>query len=671
MCKRSLTLHIFQFQGSLIVKVDRSSSFTLELKDRCFRDNRSAQVFTNASSNAALDSTDRTDFNPGSGYWSGGKSNEENGDMKIKQEQEMDEVDYDTDSYDHGYSQDHIGLEEVDSSCANETINAVDNPAGHLYACIMCACKYFTKNELADHLLVHCEKQETTNCAQFNKPYDKFEGVSVDIARTIKYSSVHRFFCSTCDQGCATRTHLKRHQQVHANSRQYSCSHCSKKFNNRYALKIHRHTHRQTKVKPLDDDNRQKPANTVLSGVTSDLQIDAIDSKPDLAYVCAHCPNRYMDREKLLNHLVVHDQIYPCAYCSRTLRSKLDLRRHTWTHTGQHAFRCSTCNQGCYTAFKLRLHERVHTNERPFECTQCEYKFKRRDHLKKHVLAVHKDNAIMCSRCAKQFDTSDELKAHLCDMKKEEKPKKKKRNSPQPFICPICGKTLSTSIRAQHLRDHSDIRPFSCVECEKSFKRSTHLSTHLALVHKLNVADDKHKLKGDKLRVGSGDFVCSICAKRCHNASKLLSHERTHTKQSAFSCTECEQIFNCTERLNVHLVDVHHLEVTAEDTEEKAAKVRRKGSRVYVCSTCGQQCDSPAHLKRHQVIHTNERPFACTECDKTFRRSDNLTAHLAALHGTRVDKSRYSCTICQEKFNFRSSFEEHLTTHTDRGRGLE
>ncbi|ORY06345.1 hypothetical protein K493DRAFT_203391, partial [Basidiobolus meristosporus CBS 931.73] len=55
------------------------------------------------------------------------------------------------------------------------------------------------------------------------------------------------------------------------------------------------------------------------------------------------------------------------------------------------------------------------------------------------------------------------------------------------------------------------------------------------------------------------------------------------------------------------------------------------GKHAYVCPYVGcdwsfKRCE---HLKRHQLVHTKERPYVCEYpgCGKSFSRSDNYSAH--------------------------------------------
>eukprot|EP00053_Salpingoeca_punica_P019911 m.204563 g.204563 ORF g.204563 m.204563 type:complete len:584 (-) comp17747_c0_seq1:492-2243(-) len=83
------------------------------------------------------------------------------------------------------------------------------------------------------------------------------------------------------------------------------------------------------------------------------------------------------------------------------------------------------------------------------------------------------------------------------------------------------------------------------------------------------------------------------------------------------------------------------------------------GSIKARCPVC-ERYFSRSSLKRHSRVHTGERPFACTECDKAFRDSGNLARHIRTAH---TNERPFICKVCSSAFADPSHLVAHNRIH--------
>ena len=132
------------------------------------------------------------------------------------------------------------------------------------------------------------------------------------------------------------------------------------------------------------------------------------------------------------------------------------------------------------------------------------------------------------------------------------------------------------------------------------------------------------------------------------------SESQEQANNAIFSCIHCDKTFDCQDDLTKHKTFVRcHLKaatlsrnfnsegsldrtVSKKSTSSKSRHAQwqlavqlASGSTTgkFSCSYCDYRNDKEYYMEIHERIHTGEKPFKCSQCDKNFASKTILTRH--------------------------------------------
>ena len=459
------------------------------------------------------------------------------------------------------------------------------------------------RESVANSLRSNKIKKETTEKIRqvkvqedFNKiiPKDEFLAINSNKPNNC-YTTIKSDLCISCNKSYRGKKRLQIHMARHTENvnRPFICHICRYGFRKKYNLRIHNQRRHPETIAPAKVYTKEEVifhvSQTMVTEIVDDIIsriVHGITMTPSKqndikTFNCMHCMKLFMNSKALYAHIEnrhFDKKENRCPLCKRVFTRPDRLKRHIDVHSGEQSYQCWKCSESFNTVNKLRHHKVKHGG--PVKCHWCLAPFCDSSALKAHKIEYHKNSDTkrrhICQQCSSAFLSSTDLKRHLSQTHSTERPYTciqcpktyksyrdldyhyQSHNSETPYKCSDCPQTFK---HIGKLRKHGSVHlttyTFKCEKCNKSFKTKSTLGTHMRKIHgsaSLSTEGDEPK---DNVVDKEYRFKCDICEKTGTHKISMSRHIKTHIKRRSFPCNLCEKVTKSRYLLKQHLSREH------------------------------------------------------------------------------------------------------------------